>query len=410
MMVFLQNLWAICEALGVWFLLGLLIAGLMHLFVPAGLFQRWLGKSSFANVVKAAFIGVPMPLCSCGVVPTVLALKKKGASKSSCLSFLVSTPQTGVDSLMVSASFLSWPFAFFKLASAFVIGIFAGCLHHVLAKSKPAAAGEIESAQPVERSSVSLKELYDFAINDLFYNLWRWMFVGLIAAALIATFVSEEFLGNSLFADPLMGSIAALFLSIPLYVCATSSVPIAAALVAKGMSPAVAIVFLIAGPATNIATIGLIYKSFGRLFTVVYLLSVSVGSVICAVLFASVIQVKMPEHIGHHHGESSSWLVLAGAVAFVGFLLLFALRDAKTWLAGLLAKGDESIELDVDGMGCQGCVSKIRAKLVEEKLASSVVGDPANNKLTITGIQLDKQKLRQALAELGYELGDDGNL
>lgn len=131
-MKFLESLWAIVQSLGVWFLFGLLIAALMHAYVPAKIFKKWLGKNSFINVVKAAFIGVPMPLSSCGVVPTVIALKKKGASNSACLSFLISTPQTGVDSLLVSASFLSWPFAIFKLASAFIIGIFgngvSGCI------------------------------------------------------------------------------------------------------------------------------------------------------------------------------------------------------------------------------------------------------------------------------------------
>ena len=134
LMEFINNLWGVIEALGMWFLLGLVVAALLHGFVPARLFQRWLGKNSFLNVVKAAFIGVPMPLCSCGVVPTVIGLRKKGASKSSCLSFLVSTPQTGVDSLMVSASFLSWPFAVFKLVSAFVIGIVGGGIHMLLEK------------------------------------------------------------------------------------------------------------------------------------------------------------------------------------------------------------------------------------------------------------------------------------
>ncbi len=399
---FLNNLWTVTESLGIWFLLGLLIAALMHGFVPDSLFKRWLGKNSFLNVIKAAFIGVPMPLCSCGVVPTVIALKKKGASNSSCLSFLISTPQTGVDSLLVSAAFLSWPFAIFKLISAFVIGILGGGIHHLLQQKHAAPAIEEETSPTQPHQRASLKELYDFAINDLFYNLWKWMLAGIIAAALISTFLSADFMANSLFADPLYGSIAALFLSIPLYVCATSSVPIAAALVLKGMSPAVAIVFLIAGPATNIATIGLIYKSFGKLFTTVYLASVSIGSIVCAVFFGSVITIHLPDKV-HHHG-GANMIELIGAVVFALLLLSFAYRDIKSYITTKCSTGGESIILSVDGMSCQGCVGKLRKAISEQSPGATVSGDPEKNTLTITGKDLDEEKLKSTISDCGFEL------
>jgi len=399
---FLNNLWTVTESLGIWFLLGLLIAALMHGFVPDSLFKRWLGKNSFLNVIKAAFIGVPMPLCSCGVVPTVIALKKKGASNSSCLSFLISTPQTGVDSLLVSAAFLSWPFAIFKLISAFVIGILGGGIHHLLQQKHAAPTIEEETSPTQPHQRASLKELYDFAINDLFYNLWKWMLAGIIAAALISTFLSADFMANSLFADPLYGSIAALFLSIPLYVCATSSVPIAAALVLKGMSPAVAIVFLIAGPATNIATIGLIYKSFGKLFTTVYLASVSIGSIVCAVFFGSVITIHLPDTV-HHHGGGNI-MALIGAIIFSLLLLSFAYRDIKSAITAKLASDAESLTLSVGGMNCQGCVGKLRKAISEQSPGATVSGDPEKNTLTITGKDLDEEKLKSTISDCGFEL------
>ncbi len=408
MMEFIDNLWGVVEALGMWFLIGLIVAALLYGFVPARLFQRWLGKNSFGNVVKAAFIGVPMPLCSCGVVPTVIALRKKGASRSSCLSFLVSTPQTGVDSLMVSASFLSWPFAIFKLVSAFVIGIVGGGVHLLLEKKEPEDLAVSDAQVPAEEEKnarPSWRELYDFAVNDLFYNLWRWMLAGIVAAALISTFVSADFMAGSLFADPLYGSLAALLLSIPLYVCATSSVPIAAALVMKGMSPAVAIVFLIAGPATNIATIGLIYKSFGKLFTIVYLAAVSIGSVVCAMFFSSVISLKLPGAV-HQHAGGSNALVLAGAIIFSLFMLSFMLRDAKTYLLSKSSRPKTSITLKVEGMSCQGCVGKIRKAILDQKLASLVNGEPAVGSLTISGGDLDVDKLTATIRNCGFKVAD----
>ena len=405
MIEFIHNLWGVIESLGMWFLIGLLVAALLYGFVPARLFQRWLGKNSFWNVVKAALIGVPMPLCSCGVVPTVIALRKKGASKSSCLSFLVSTPQTGVDSLMVSASFLSWPFAIFKLVSAFAIGIIGGGVNLLLEKDEAVKSAQELTGEEVEESRPSLKSLYDFAVNDLFYKLWRWMLAGIIAAALISTYVSADYMAGSLFADPLYGSLAALLLSIPLYVCATSSVPIAAALVMKGMSPAVAIVFLIAGPATNIATIGLIYKSFGKLFTLVYLGVVSIGSMVCALFFSSVISLKMPAAV-HHHGTGSNIFVLGGAIIFTLLMLSFMLRDARTYFLSKSANPSTSITLKVEGMSCQGCVGKIRKALVDQNLASLVNGDPGVNSLTVAGGDLDLEQITTSIRNCGFKVVD----
>ena len=228
------------------------------------------------------------------------------------------------------------------------------------------------------------------------------MVAGIIVAALISTFVSKEFLGNSLFADPLYGSIAALFLSIPLYVCATSSVPIAAALVLKGMSPAVAIVFLIAGPATNIATIGLIYKSFGKLFTVVYLSAVSIGSIICAMFFGSVITTQLPT-ITHQHSQSNL-IEIIGAILFLTMIGLFLFRDVKNFVIAKRSPIDSSITFNVDGMSCQGCVGKIRKNLIDQNLATVVSGDTEAKTLTVSGNKIDPEAISEAITQCGFSV------
>lgn len=179
--------------------------------------------------------------------------------------------------------------------------------------------------------------------------------------------------------------------------------PIAAALVLKGMSPAVAIVFLIAGPATNIATIGLIYKSFGKLFTTVYLASVSIGSIICAVFFGSVITIHLPDTV-HHHG-GANMIELIGAVIFSLLLLSFAYRDIKSYITAKRSSGGESITLSVDGMSCQGCVGKLRKAITEQSPGTSVTGDPDANTLTVTGEKLDQKILKSTITECGFKLG-----
>ncbi len=136
MTVFLLNLWQVFLDLSPSLLLGLLLAGMLHVYLPKGLIHRGMSRPNLTSALRASLVGVPMPLCSCGVVPAALALKNEGASKGATTSFLISTPQTGVDSLLVSASFLGWPFALFKLAAAFLTGLIGGSLVNAIPSMK----------------------------------------------------------------------------------------------------------------------------------------------------------------------------------------------------------------------------------------------------------------------------------
>ncbi|MBW2701791.1 MAG: permease [Deltaproteobacteria bacterium] len=308
-------------------LLGLSIAGLLHEFMPKGWIGRGLGKPGFASVFRAVLLGVPMPLCSCGVVPTAIGLKNDGASRGAATGFLISTPQTGVDSILVSAAFLGWPFALFKVAAAFVTGLVGGSVVNALER------------EPSERSIVKMPmsmageqrwwrrfiEAFRYAVFDLLAMIDLWLLVGLLASVLITILIPGGSLQQVAWVQGVGGMFLMLALSMPLYVCTTSSVPIAASLIAAGMPMGAALVFLMAGPATNLATLGAVYRGLGGRVLAVYLLTVALMSMAFGLVFEGLLGEAADLMDGHAHG--TDWLALASAVVLS--ILLFALLARK---------------------------------------------------------------------------------
>ena len=249
-----------CE-LSPWLLLGMLISGILHVALPKNFVRRRF--RGFGGVVQSVLLGVPLPLCSCGVIPAGIGLKNDGASDGASLGFLISTPQTGIDSVLVSASFFGWPFAIFKMVTAAVTGIIGGWLTEVTGEQSEEVESEVPLRKPVADSkTVWWSELWSHAMEVL-QSIWLWLLIGVVVSALIGTLGFETVIKQVGGYGLLPAMLLMLAIAIPLYVCATASVPIAAALVSSGLPPAVALVFLMAGPATNLTTMGAIRKRFG---------------------------------------------------------------------------------------------------------------------------------------------------
>jgi len=276
-------LWQILLELSPSLLLGLFIAGLVHVYVPAAAIHRRLSRPDLASTVRASLLGVPLPLCSCGVIPTALGLRKAGASPGATTSFMISTPQTGVDSILVSAAFLGWPFALFKLAAAFATGVVGGVLVNRLTPAEAGADGETTLNSSGGDRGVSGAIRY--AVLDLLAAIDLWLIAGVLVAALITTLVPADFFVGQSWAQGLVGMLVVLAISLPLYVCTTASVPIAASLIVAGMPAGSALVFLMAGPATNVATIGAVYRTLGASVLGLYLGTVVVMSLGFGLLF-----------------------------------------------------------------------------------------------------------------------------
>lgn len=287
-------------------LLGFLFAGLLHAFVPRTLYSRYLSANNFRSVFLAALFGIPLPLCSCGVLPTAMSLRREGASEGATISFLTATPQTGVDSIMATYALMGLPFAIIRPIAALVTAMFGGLLANRFssATTPPAPKADTcacesgcgcdggchteETTQPQgfwARLMLALR----YAFVDMMADIGKWLIIGLIVAGLITVLVPEGFMAQ--FSNNSFLSIGlVLLISIPMYICATGSIPIAAALMLKGLSPGAALVLLMAGPACNVASILVVNKVMGRRTTALYLLSIILGSV----AFALIIDHALP--------------------------------------------------------------------------------------------------------------------
>ncbi|MEQ8982032.1 MAG: copper ion binding protein [Deltaproteobacteria bacterium] len=347
----------VLASLAPFLLLGAVVAGVLHILLPKDFVRRHLGGRG--GVLKAVALGVPLPLCSCGVIPAGLGLKKDGASDASTVGFLISTPQTGVDSILVSASFLGLPFALFKVVSAAVTGIVGGWVTGF------ASDGTTQLPAPAMTSAGARRnKLRDFVDHTLMIlgSIWGWVIFGILASAAIEVFVPHDFLAGFAESGSILPMIAALVISLPLYVCATASVPIAAALVEAGLPAGAALVFLMAGPATNVATIGAIYRTLGKKPLAIYLATIVLGSIGFGFMFDFVLPLDAVT--APHDHTTFEWWRVASMVALVALLAYFAVRD----LRAKLRKQPEpagAIEVAVEGMTCNGCVNTLERKLRE---------------------------------------------
>lgn len=410
MIAYILEVWHVLRELAVWLLLGVAAAGVLHIFLPVDFVRRHLGKGTLRNVVKASLLGVPMPLCSCGVIPAAIGLKRDGASDGAAVAFLVSTPQTGLDSITVSAVFLGIPFALFKVFSAFITGLIGGLA--IGATTPPATAAAAASPAPGRHKCRSLTECaaawFDFAVDDLLYAVWKWIVLGILISAAISTFITEGALAASPWVTGLTGMVLMLIVSLPLYVCATASVPIAASLVTAGMPMGAALVFLMAGPATNIATLGAVYSEFGRRVTAIYLTVLAVCSITLGWLFN--IYVGGRPHVEVDIGAHDSTWSIVGAVVLLILFAWFAVRDLRNWAhrrrAGAEIGAEEVVQLDVEGMSCAGCAGNVRNALLPQHGVHTVEVDLESGRVTVHGHSLRQWELTEAIQEAGYGVQD----
>ena len=314
MMTFIESY---CDALVMmmaemapYLMLGFFIAGLLRTFVPHSLYSRHLAPRNMKSVVKAAALGIPLPLCSCGVIPTSVGLRKEGASHGACTSFLIATPQTGVDSIAATYSLMGLPFAIVRPIAALFTAMFGGWLVNNYARedeqisAAAAQSGEHDHCDcgcddhdhehhhhHEEDASCScgtnskptfwekLKGALEYGFVEMLQDVVKWLVIGLLIAALITVAVPNDWLA-ALHEYKLLNMLIVLAVAIPMYVCATGSIPIAVSLMAKGLTPGAALVLLMAGPAVNSASILVIGKVFGKRTLSLYVLSIIIGAVV----------------------------------------------------------------------------------------------------------------------------------
>jgi len=274
----LVEFWATVAEMSPYLLFGFFVAGLLSVLISQSLVERHLGGRGVWPLIKASVFGVPLPLCSCGVIPVSMSLRKHGASKGATISFLLSTPQTGMDSIFVTLSLLGPVFAVFRPLAAFVTGIVGGGLVDAF-EPKPQHPKEVSAKCTDECCTTTgpprrIERAFRYGFITLPHDIGKAMLVGIVIAAVVSALVPDDYFADKL-GHPILVMVVMMFLGIPVYVCATASVPVAAVLILKGLTPGAALVFLMTGPATNAASFVTIWKVLGRRTAITYLATVA---------------------------------------------------------------------------------------------------------------------------------------
>jgi hypothetical protein len=378
------NTWAVLLDTAFWLLLGLFAAGLIKVFIPPDAMKRWVGGRGFSAVSRAALFGAPLPLCSCGVLPAAIGLRRAGASKEATVSFLISTPETSVDSVAVTWALMGPVMAVYRPLAALVSAMLTGMMtalvdretaddvvtsetvpvmnccgaekdtavqsgagnccasaQAVTVKSccaaKPDSAAtsccgseaEPDAVKPVPKWLQTLK----FAGAELIDDIAAWMAVGIVVAGAMLTFVPPGWLAQ--WGNGLTAMLVMLLVGIPMYICAVASTPIAAGLLLAGVSPGAVLVFLLVGPATNIASFALVRRELGNKVTLVYFAGISIASVGMGLLLEAMLRFtgwQVQAGIGVAHAMLPSWLVWGSAM----LLIVLAIKPLRRALLPVL--------------------------------------------------------------------------
>jgi uncharacterized membrane protein YraQ (UPF0718 family)/copper chaperone CopZ len=393
-----------------WLFMGAAIASVLKLALPTGFINRHVGQPGLGSIIKLIMFGIPLPLCSCGVVPTAMGLRKDGASQGATVGFLITTPETGADSILVTAGFLGWPLALYRVGAAVIMGIAGGWTADRMPELKSTSAqSPAEATCTLTPATPLWQHFWNYALDELLRGIYRYLTIGLLIAAAISVLIPENFVSNIPALQGIGGMLVMLVIASPLYVCSTGSVAIAASLIHTGLPLGSALVFLMSGPATNIATMASILKAFGKRIFAVYLSTVILGSIGFGLLFdALFLKPNSTVSMLHHHAHATfftTWIEPLAAILLTGLILNWAITDAyqalRSWIKSRSATY-ETLQLNVNGMSCDNCASHIKRDLLAVPGVLKVEVILSQSRVTISGTNLDRSALAAAIQKAGY--------
>ncbi|MEM1098623.1 MAG: SO_0444 family Cu/Zn efflux transporter [Planctomycetota bacterium] len=426
----LWSFWSVLAEMAPWLVIGFALAGLLWVFVKPAWVARHLsaehGQGKWA-VVKASLMGVPLPLCSCGVIPVGTSLHKQGASKGASTSFLISTPQTGVDSILATYALMGPVFAVIRPAVALASGVLGGWL--VDAVDRQDDPRSKDSSEPSSCTSASccgtnetlmhdaswwvkVKSAARYGFVTLPSDLVVSLFIGLLLAAALTSLLGGDALSN--WFDGPWGVLFAVLVGIPIYVCSTGSIPIAVALLAMGASPGAALAFLIAGPATNAATVAVVGGALGKRTTLIYAASVLATAITAGYALNAAVAAGLDVRLStdalalHEHGLS--WIDHAWAAALL-LLMAVGWGARRGWWTRtesnteqVVVNEPDQLELPVEGMNCSHCVGSVESALKAVPGVSAVRVDLPNQRATVSGLTLNREALVAAVIGAGFRV------
>ncbi|HHE39287.1 MAG TPA: hypothetical protein ENL20_12045 [Candidatus Cloacimonetes bacterium] len=417
----LNDVWQTYLKIAPYLFIGLIVAGLLHIFFKKDFIIKHLGKNDFLSVVKASVLGVPLPLCSCGVIPTAMHLRKQKASKGATLSFLISTPQTGVDSIIATYGMMGPIFAIFRPLAAFIMGIFGGMITNNLTKDEKEDREDISPAFECDTCEITEPHTHSF-LEKLHYGM-KYAFVeflddislqlvfGIVLAGIISFVIPENFFARY-GGEGFTGMLIMIAFGIPLYVCATASIPIAVSLIMKGISPGAAFVFLVVGPATNAATIALIGNAMGKKIVIIYLSVISIFAILGGFALNFIFDIfgseKSYSFMQHHQENSLILNILLILFSIILLMSLFRKLSAKIKYGSHRTEDNVSVSenikiFKIEGMTCNHCVMHVTNAIKEVSGVEDVIVSLNEKNAKISG-NFNPEDIQKAVGEAGYKI------
>ena len=371
----LGETWGLLLDSGIYILFGIFVAGLLKMYLSPEYVARNLGEGRFASVFKAALLGIPIPLCSCGVLPAAASLKKQGANNGATAAFLISTPESGVDSISITYALLDPVMTVARPVAAFITAITAGIGENLLNPPRPPANGNglqscvvdaccdgVECSPTEHANHHSFAEKFraglGYAVRDLWGDLAGWFAIGLLIAGVISALIPDDIIGSYL-GGGIGSMLLMLLIGIPLYICATASTPIAAAMILKGVSPGAALVFLLVGPATNMASLSVLFGFLGKRATALYLTAIAVMSVISGLVLDMVYElsgISAQATVGQAAEFIPVWVKIVGVIILAIISVKPLLNILRGWF-GRSALTPEAVPVS-DCCGSDSCVTE----------------------------------------------------
>lgn len=407
--IILESIWNTLLAMAPWLLFGFFAAGILSLFFSPEFVSAHLGRKAGKKAVwLSVLLGVPLPLCSCGVLPAAVGLRKSGASKGATAAFLISTPQTGIDSFFATGSLLGWFFALTRPLIATLTGLTGGMVMDAIDNEPIPEAITAQSLGRQKKSFIGkLFSALQYGYGMLLGNVAWALCMGILISALIMAFVpdhffNESFLGNDWLAFPIM-----LLIGIPMYVCSTASIPVALSLMAKGISPGAALIFLIVGPALNGASLTVLLKLLGKTCTLLHLLIISSFAVLAGILL-NLINGQwhiLPEYTNHYGcaRHDVAWTTYSAAILLLLLLLFHLAKKIIVRIQSMqtIDTPHQSTRIVIKGMMCDHCRGAAK-KLLLSYSTVTAVEQAAPDAFFVTGTL--PETLAKDIEDLGFEL------
>lgn len=401
-------------------MIGLFFVGLLNIFFSKDLIAKHIGNSNFASIFKAALFGIPLPLCSCGVVPSSVYMAKNGASKSAVVSFLIATPQTGIDSMIATYGMMGWIFAIFRPIAALIMGIVGGTAIKLFKTDEPnksiASFKQYEVSEdncsddnPTGKKENKFNKMFRYSFVEFLDDISMQFVIGLFISGIIAYLIPDQYLKNTSINSGLAGMFIMILVGVPMYVCATASIPIAVTLMLKGFSPGVAFVFLAVGPATNAASFTIIMNVLGKKTAVLYVAMISITAIIFGLLLDKLFivlntnPVSMIKQMNEHDmlfNNGVKWII--GGVFFILIIMSFYRKFLKDKFKIKEEKMD-SKTIKIDGMSCNHCVMNVKKAISSVKGVEDVDVSLQDNAAYIKG-EFDLSIVEKSIEDVGYNV------